>query len=137
MDDVIFTRRYYCSVLFFRRPRYERWPHGAAMVPGGMSIVSDVTASLCTRSRPCCVVLVSSCPGVRRSHHASVPGSEPACNNTPCLVSNMSSGVSMGWAKARGPRVPRQKKLNNLTNLQIFGCELHKNAFAGRAPQTL
>jgi len=56
---------------------------------------------------------------------------------TDCL--HMVSGVTMGWAgwaKSRGPRVqgPRVAgKKNNLTDLQILGCELHKNAFGGRA----
>jgi len=74
-----------------------------------------------------------------------------------------SNGVSRVWAKSRGPRLQgppssRQKKYkkNNFpaavkisisgyetlvcfiatlqTDLQIFGCDLHKNAFGGRAP---
>jgi len=58
-------------------------------------------------------------------------------------MEDVHSGVAMGWAgwsKSRGPRVqgpqvPDQKfKRNNLRDLQILGCELHKNAFGGWAP---
>ena len=60
------------------------------------------------------------------------------------------SGVAMGWAgwamspECRGSRVPGQKltkkiifplqRVKLLTDLQMLGCELHKNAFGGRAP---
>jgi len=48
--------------------------------------------------------------------------------------------VAVGWAESRGPecRDPDLKAKNkiktNLTDLQILGCELHKNAFGGRVP---
>ena len=56
------------------------------------------------------------------------------------IIYNEISCVAMWseeWAKS-GPRVP--SKNNNfpvgvtLTDFQILGCELHKNAFGGRAP---
>jgi len=48
----------------------------------------------------------------------------------------LDSGVAMGWAKSRGPEF-QAKNLRTwvklLTDLQILGCELQKNAFGGRA----
>jgi len=44
--------------------------------------------------------------------------------STPNLGLNRSLGVLCTWVKL-------------LTDLQILGCELHKNAFGGRAPPEL
>ena len=45
------------------------------------------------------------------------------------------SGIAMGWAVFRGPEFQAQKMctwVKLLTDLQILGRELHKNAFGSR-----
>jgi len=47
----------------------------------------------------------------------------------PSRIARLTDASTRG-AKSSGPRVPGKNE-NNLTDLQIWGCELHKNAFGG------
>ena len=51
----------------------------------------------------------------------------------PSRIARLTDASTRG-AKSSGRRVPGKNE-NNLTDLQIWGCELHKNAFGGGAPR--